>query len=151
MGVHGVACDSRGGAHVDAVGLARGRSHAIPPWPDQQAHEAKYWVANEALAIYCFGKSMAPMFVEISVAFVEPRGQYHNYYICPDGAAWMDCTVFCEARLAIYLRMKLFSCVWSDRCPREGTPALESCCTVPPRRSVELLPVWVGCPEFTSS
>ena len=40
---------------MDAVGLARGRSHAIPPWPDQEAHEAKCWVTNEALAIY-FGK-----------------------------------------------------------------------------------------------
>ena len=37
---------------MDALGLARGIGHAIPPWPDQEADEAKYWVANEALAIY---------------------------------------------------------------------------------------------------
>ena len=30
-----------GWRHVDAVGFACGRSHAIPPWPDQEAHEAK--------------------------------------------------------------------------------------------------------------
>ena len=56
------------------------------------------------------GKSMAPMFVEVSVAFVEPRGQYHNFLICLDGATWMASTVFFEARLAICLRVKL-SCV----------------------------------------
>ena len=41
--------------YVDALGLARGRSHAIPPWPDQEAHEANDWVANEDLAIYLEG------------------------------------------------------------------------------------------------
>ena len=56
MGAHGMTWDSWGGARVDAVGLARGRSHAIPPWPHQEAHEAKYWVANEALAIYILAK-----------------------------------------------------------------------------------------------
>ena len=53
---------------------------------------------------------MAPMFVEVSVAFVEPRGQYHNFLIRLDGATWMASTVFFEARLAICLRVKL-SCV----------------------------------------
>ena len=37
---------------MGAVGLARGRSHAIPPWPDQDAYEAKYRVVNEVLAVY---------------------------------------------------------------------------------------------------
>ena len=32
IGTHGM---TQGGAYVDAVGLARGRSPAIPPWPDQ--------------------------------------------------------------------------------------------------------------------
>ena len=41
---------------MDAVGLARGRSHAIPPWPDKEAQEAKYWIAHEALAIYILAK-----------------------------------------------------------------------------------------------
>ena len=41
---------------MDAVGLACGRSHAIPSWPDEEAHEAKYWVANEVLAIYIVAK-----------------------------------------------------------------------------------------------
>ena len=53
MGAHGMAYETRGGAYVDAVGLARGRSHATPLWPDQEAHKAKYWVANEALATQC--------------------------------------------------------------------------------------------------
>ena len=39
-GAQGMAYNSRGGAYVDAVGLARGWSHAIPPWPDQKVHEA---------------------------------------------------------------------------------------------------------------
>ena len=42
---------------MDAVGLTRGRSHAIPPWPDQKAHEATDWVAKEALAILAFAIS----------------------------------------------------------------------------------------------
>ena len=41
---------------MDAVGLARGMSHTMPPWPDQEAHEAKLGVANEALAIYIVAK-----------------------------------------------------------------------------------------------
>ena len=52
MGAHGMTWDSRRRVYVDAAGLARGRSHAILPWPDQEAHEAKYWDANEALAIF---------------------------------------------------------------------------------------------------
>ena len=52
IGAHGMASDSRGGAYEDVVGLARGRIHAITPWPDQEAHEAKYRVANEVVAIY---------------------------------------------------------------------------------------------------
>ena len=43
---------THGMQYVDAVGVARGRGHAITSWPDPEAHEAKYWVANEALAIY---------------------------------------------------------------------------------------------------
>ena len=49
--------ESRDDAYLDAVGLARGRSDAIPPWLDQEAHEAKYRVANEALAIYFLAKA----------------------------------------------------------------------------------------------
>ena len=74
MGGHGITLDSRGGAYVDAVGLARGSSDVMSPWPDQEALEAKYWVANEAL----LWRSLAPMFVQDSAAFVEPRRQYHN-------------------------------------------------------------------------
>ena len=37
---------------MDAVRIARGRSHATPPWPDQEAHEANYRVADEALAVW---------------------------------------------------------------------------------------------------
>ena len=54
MGAHEMTYDSRGEAYVDAIRLGRGRSQAIPPWPDKEAHEAKYWVANETLAIYIF-------------------------------------------------------------------------------------------------
>ena len=40
------------GAYVGAKGLARGRSHAIRPWPDQEAYEGKDGAANETLATY---------------------------------------------------------------------------------------------------
>ena len=81
MGVHGMTYmqDSWGGAHVDAVGLARGRSHPIPPSPDREAHGGeKLGCERGSGDIYC-GKSVAPMFVEVSEAFVAPQGQYHNF------------------------------------------------------------------------
>ena len=40
------------GAYVGAKGLARGRRHAIRPWPDQEAYEGKDGAANETLTIY---------------------------------------------------------------------------------------------------
>ena len=52
-----------------------------------------------------FGKSVELMFVEVSVAFVEPRGQYYNFYICPHGATWTACTVVYETCLEIYWRV----------------------------------------------
>ena len=42
--------------HIWKVGLTRGRSHGIPPWPEQEAHEAKHRVATEALAIKYLAK-----------------------------------------------------------------------------------------------
>ena len=77
IGAHGVTSDTRGGAYADAVGLARGRSHAIPPWSDQKPHEINNWVANETGDIFS-GKKLAPMFVEVSGVFAEPRG--HHYF-----------------------------------------------------------------------
>ena len=52
MGAHGMTWDYQGGACANVVRPARGRSHAILPWPDEEAHEAKYRLANDALAIY---------------------------------------------------------------------------------------------------
>ena len=54
MGAHEMTWDSQGGTCVDLEGLARGRRHAMPPCPDQEAPEVKYWVATEALAIYIY-------------------------------------------------------------------------------------------------
>ena len=54
MRAHGMTRDSRGGAYVDAVGLTRGRSHAIPPWLDLEAHEAKYSGLRTRLWRYIF-------------------------------------------------------------------------------------------------
>ena len=51
----------------------------------------------------------------------------------------MSSAVFCEACLAIYLRVKLFTCVRINRCPRDGSPAVESGFIVPPQKLVELL------------
>ena len=52
---------------------------------------------------------MPLVFVGVSVTFAEPRGQHHNFYVCPDVATLMASTVFCVARLAIHLHVKLFS------------------------------------------
>ena len=49
---HEMAWPARDGAYVGATGLARGRSHAIRPWPDQEAYEGKGVAANETLAKY---------------------------------------------------------------------------------------------------
>ena len=59
---------------MDAVGLASGRSRAIPLWPDQEDHEAKYRVANEALA-YIFWQQRCGTdvrVIELSVVLVGP-------------------------------------------------------------------------------
>ena len=60
---------------MDAVGLARGRSHATQPRPDQEAREARDRVVNETLAIY-FGQQRGTdarrNFLEISVVLAEP-------------------------------------------------------------------------------
>ena len=53
-------------------GLARGRSYAIRPWPDQEAYEGKDGAANQTLAIY-FWQFRATDFIEISAVVVEPR------------------------------------------------------------------------------
>ena len=66
------------GAYVGAKGLARGRSHAMRPWPDQEAYEGKDGAVNETLAIYC-GKFVELVFIEISGVVVEPRWRYYNF------------------------------------------------------------------------
>ena len=64
---------------MDAVGLARSRSHAIPPRPDHEALEGKYWMANEALAIYFLAKVWHQVFIDVPAVLVEPRRQYYNF------------------------------------------------------------------------
>ena len=41
---------------VSANSSSSSRGHAIPSWLDQEAHEAKDPVVNEALAIYFLSK-----------------------------------------------------------------------------------------------
>ena len=63
-------------------GRRRARPRQEPrdtPWFDQEAHEAKDRVVNEALAMCISGKNVAPMFVGVSVLLVEPRLQHHNF------------------------------------------------------------------------
>ena len=57
--------------------LARGRSHAIGPWPDQEAYEEKDGAANETLAIYLWQFRGIDV-IEISGVVVEPRWRYHS-------------------------------------------------------------------------
>ena len=66
---------------MGAKGLARGRSHAIRPWPDQEAYEGEDGAANETLAIY-FWQIRGTDVVEISGVVVEPRWRYHDLYKC---------------------------------------------------------------------
>ena len=63
---------------MSAKGLARGRSHVIRPWPDQEAYEGKDGAANETLEIYS-GKFVELMFIEISGVVVERRWRYRNF------------------------------------------------------------------------
>ena len=78
---------------MHAVGLARGNSHTIPPWPDQEAYEAKYWAANEALAIYFLAKCGT----DDRRTFSGLRRTTTAISQLPDGATWKATTVFCEA------------------------------------------------------
>ena len=59
------------GAYVGAKGLARGRSHAIRPWPDQEAYEGKDGAANETLALTDV--------MQTSGVVVEPQWRYHKF------------------------------------------------------------------------
>ena len=63
------------GAYVGAKGLARGRSHAIRPWPDQEAYEGKDGAANETLEIY-FWQIRG---TDVILVVVGPRWRYHNF------------------------------------------------------------------------
>ena len=63
---------------MGAKGLARGRSHAIRPWPDQEAYEGKDGAANEILAIYLW-QIRGTDVIEISGVVVEPRWGYLNF------------------------------------------------------------------------
>ena len=71
LGGHGLG-------HVGAEGLARGRSQAIRPWPDQEAYEGKDGAVNETLAIYFWQKCGTDV-IEISGVVVEPRWRCHNF------------------------------------------------------------------------
>ena len=68
---HEMAWRAWDGAYVGTKGLARGRSHAIWPWPDYEAYEGKDGAANETLAIY-FWQNCGTDVVEISGVVVEP-------------------------------------------------------------------------------
>ena len=119
---------------------------------DQEAHEAKYRVANEALAISFPAKAWHRCsYMEVSVPIVEPRRQHRHIcifaptvplgWLAPSSAR-RACDIF--ACIAVL-------CVRSNSCPRDDPSALHSSCTVKPQKPVELLLyARVGCPEFTS-
>ena len=65
------------GAYVGAKELARSRSDAIRPWPDQEAYQGKDGAANETLAIH-FWQNCGTDVIEISGVVVEPRWRYQN-------------------------------------------------------------------------
>ena len=77
MGVQEMAQRAWDGADVGATGLARGRSQAIRPSPDEEAYEGKDGAANETLAIY-FWPNCGTDVIGMSGVFVKPRWRYHN-------------------------------------------------------------------------
>ena len=89
---------------MGAKGLARGRSHAIQPWPDQEAYEGNDGAVNETLTIY-FPQVRGTDVTEISGVVVEPRWRYHNSRLSPKVRlmARTDCS---EACLAVELHEK---------------------------------------------
>ena len=89
---------------MGAKGLARGRSNAIRPWPDQEVYEGKDGAVNETLAMY-FWQIRETDVIEISGVVVEPRWRYHNSRLSPKVRlmARTDCS---EACLAVELHEK---------------------------------------------
>ena len=71
----------------------------------------------------CSSKSVATMLAKFSLS-----SSSHDSItkIHPDGVTWMASTVFCEAGLTIYMRVKLFSV--------SGAIAAQSSCAVPPQK-----------------
>ena len=66
--------------HVGAKGLARGRSHAVRPWPDKEAYEGKDGATNETLAIYFWQNRGTDVVIGMSGVVVQPRWRYSIYF-----------------------------------------------------------------------
>ena len=93
---------------MGAKGLARGRSHAIRPWPDWEAYEGEDGAANETLAVD-FWQNCGTDAIEISGIVVESRWQSHNFLTLPGGTTWMASTACSDACLPLSLHAKPFS------------------------------------------
>ena len=125
-----------------AKGLARGRSHAIRPWPDREANEGKDRAANETLAIY-FWQIRGTDVIETQESSSSRDGDIITSRLPPK--VRLEWPTSPALRLALrYICMKIL-CVKSTRCPRDGTPVFGSSCAVPPQKSVGLFSVRAGC------
>ena len=99
------------------------------------------------------GKSLASMFVQVSAFLVEAQRQHHNLLagLSRGCTRWMASTVLCEACLAAYFCVIMFSV--------PGSLATHVTVPLPYRRAARsrrenqlgYRSFGVGCPEFTCS
>ena len=106
---------------MGAKGLAHGRSHAIRPWPDQEANEGKDGAANETLAI-SFWQIRGTDVIKISGVVVEPRWRYHTSRLSPKvRLEWLAPPAL---RLALrYICMKIHSLCQEHSLPTRRHPS----------------------------
>ena len=123
---------------MGATGLARGRSQAIRPWPDEEACEGKDGAANEILAIY-FWKNVELMSQKCQKSLSRRDGDIITSRLLP------KVRLGCLAPPALRLALRYICLQSRSLCSCDGTPVFGSSCAVPPQQSVGLFSVRVGC------
>ena len=70
---------ARDGEYVAAIGPTYGRSHALWPWPNQEAHEGGKTRWRTRRSRHISSKIAELMFIETPGILVEPRRRYSNF------------------------------------------------------------------------
>ena len=92
---------------MGTTGIARGRSQAIRPWPDEEACEGKDGAANEILAIY-FWKNVELMSQKCQKSLSRRDGDIITSRLLPKmRLKWLAPPA--EACVAVYLHANSFS------------------------------------------